>query len=123
MIECVATDVATMMVDVTEIQGEVERASGSRLDSSSGPATGVKTALHKLVTKYAGGEVAERLLGAPAKPRRLVTPYPHQQYSAAYTARVPAIAALLWYNNSCQPGRLAIAFMLLSVQSSVQDAA
>ncbi|KAL3142179.1 hypothetical protein ABBQ38_002532 [Trebouxia sp. C0009 RCD-2024] len=70
MIECVATDVATMMVDVTEMQGEVERASGSRLDSSSSPATGVKTALHKLVTKYAGGEVAERLLGVPAKPRR-----------------------------------------------------
>lgn len=73
MIECVATDVATMMVDVTEIQGEVEKASGSRLDSSSSPATGVKTALHKLVTKYAGGEVAERLLGVPAKPRRSVT--------------------------------------------------
>lgn len=72
MIECVATDVATMMVDVTEIQGEVERASGSRLNSNSSPATGVKTALHKLVTKYAGGEVAERLLGAPAKPRRSV---------------------------------------------------
>ena len=73
MIECVATDVATMMVDVTEIQGQVERASGSRLDSRSSPATGVKTALHKLVTKYAGGDVAERLLGLPAKPRRLVT--------------------------------------------------
>ena len=71
MIECVATDVATMMVDVTEIQGQVERASGNRLDSSSSPATGVKTALHKLVTKYAGGDVAERLLGVPAKPRRL----------------------------------------------------
>ena len=73
MIECVATDVATMMVDVTEIQGQVERASGSKLDSSSSPATGVKTALHKLVSKYAGGDVAERLLGVPAKPRRWVT--------------------------------------------------
>ena len=72
MIECVATDVATMMVDVTEIQGHVERTSGSRLDSSSSPATGVKTALHKLVTKYAGEDVAERLLGVPAKPRRSV---------------------------------------------------
>lgn len=70
MIECVATDVATMMVDVTQIQGEVERASGSRLDSSNSPATGVKTALHKLVTKYAGGDVAERLLGAQTKIRR-----------------------------------------------------
>lgn len=73
MIECIATDVATMMVDVTEIQGQVERASGSRLDSSNSPATGVKTALHKLVTKYAGGDVAERLLGVSAKPRRFVT--------------------------------------------------
>ncbi|DBA96950.1 hypothetical protein WJX77_001292 [Trebouxia sp. C0004] len=70
MIECVATDVATMMVNVTEMQGQVERVSGTRLDSSNSPATGVKTALHKLVTKYAGGEVAERLLGAPAKQRR-----------------------------------------------------
>ena len=73
MIECVATDVATMMVNVTEMQGQVERVSGSRLDSSNSPATGVKTALHKLVTKYAGGEVAERLLGAPAKQRRCAT--------------------------------------------------
>ena len=73
MIECVATDVATMMVNVTEMQGQVERVSGTRLDSSSSPATGVKTALHKLVTKYAGGEVAERLLGAPAKQRRCAT--------------------------------------------------
>ncbi|KAL0023910.1 hypothetical protein WJX79_010088 [Trebouxia sp. C0005] len=70
MIECVATDVATMMVNVTEMQGQVERVSGTRLDSSNSPATGVKTALHKLVTKYAGGEVAEKLLGAPAKQRR-----------------------------------------------------
>ncbi len=70
MIECVATDVATTMVNVTEMQDQVERASGTRLDSSNSPATGVKTALHKLVAKYAGGEVAERLLGAPAKPRR-----------------------------------------------------
>ena len=70
MIECIATDVATMMVNVTEMQDQVEKASGSRLDSSSSPASGVKTALHKLVAKYAGGEVAERLLGAPAKPRR-----------------------------------------------------
>lgn len=70
MIECVATDVASMMVNVTEMQGEVERVSGSRLDSSNSPATGVKNALHKLVTKYAGDEVAERLLGAPAKQRR-----------------------------------------------------
>ena len=73
MIECVATDVATMMVNVTEMQGQVERVSGTRLDSSSTPATGVKTALHKLVTKYAGGDVAERLLGAPAKQRRCAT--------------------------------------------------
>lgn len=73
MIECVATDVATMMVDVTEMQSQVERASGSKLDTSSSPATGVKSALHKLVSKYAGGDVAERLLGVPTKPRRLIT--------------------------------------------------
>ena len=31
MIECIATDVATMMVNVTEIQDQVEKVSGSRL--------------------------------------------------------------------------------------------
>lgn len=76
MIECIATDVATMMVSVTEMQDQVEKASGSRLSSSNSPASGVKTALHKLVAKYAGGEVAERLLGAPAKPRRCVCARP-----------------------------------------------
>lgn len=94
MIECIATDVATMMVDVTEIQGQVERASGSRLDSSNSPATGVKTALHKLVTKYAGGEVAERLLGVPAKPRRFVI-------SASLFTAVVCSCTQLQTCNSC----------------------
>ena len=70
MIECIATDVATMMVDVTDLQFQAEQASGERLDSNHTAATGVKAALHKLVKKYAGDETAERLLGAPAKPRR-----------------------------------------------------
>lgn len=71
MIECIATDIATMMVNVTDLQFQAEHASGERLNSNHSAATGVKAALHKLVKKYAGDQTAERLLGAPAKPRRM----------------------------------------------------
>ena len=70
MIECIATDVATMMADMTDLQFQAEQVSGERLNSNHSAATGVKAALHKLVKKYAGDETAERLLGAPAKPSR-----------------------------------------------------
>lgn len=70
MIECIATDVATMMADMTDLQFQAEQASGERLDSNHSAATGVKAALHKLVKKYAGDETAERLLGAPVEARR-----------------------------------------------------
>ena len=99
MIECVATDVATMMVNVTEMQGQVERVSGSRLDSSNSPATGVKTALHKLVTKYAGAEVAERLLGAPAKQRRCAT-CPCLFIMPAFKL-VTLLLDLIWHSCDC----------------------
>eukprot|EP00891_Asterochloris_glomerata_P005644 jgi/Astpho2/5644/fgenesh1_pg.00079_%23_78_t len=64
MVECIAADVATLLVDMTDLQGQVEHLHSQLAPPGAGEA-GVPAALRRLVRKYAGEEATEQLLGPP----------------------------------------------------------